>query len=52
MKAAVLEALGKITVKDVPDAEPGPGEVKLRVRACATRASILPQSSVTRWRAT
>ncbi len=39
MKAAVLEALGKITVKDVPDAEPAPGEVKLRVRACAVCGS-------------
>jgi len=39
MKAAVLEALEKIAVKEVPDVDPGPGEVKLRVRVCAVCGS-------------
>ncbi len=39
MKAAVLEELEKIRVKEVPDRAPGPGEIKLRVRACAVCGS-------------
>jgi L-iditol 2-dehydrogenase len=39
LRAAVLEALERIVVKDVPDPEPGPGEVKLRVHACAVCGS-------------
>jgi len=39
MKAAVLEALKQITVKEVADVEPGPGEVKLRVHVCAVCGS-------------
>lgn len=34
MKAAVLEGVGKIVVRDVPDPVAGPGQVLLRVRAC------------------
>jgi len=39
MKAAVLEALEKIVIKEVPDVEPGPGELKLRVHVCAVCGS-------------
>ena len=39
MKAAVLEELEKITVKEVPEQTPGPGEIKLRVHACAVCGS-------------
>ncbi len=35
MKAAVLENLNRITVKHVPTPNPGPGEVLLKVKACA-----------------
>ena len=39
MKAAVLEALERIVVKEVEDVEPGPAEVKLRVHVCAVCGS-------------
>jgi len=39
MKAAVLEALEKIVIKEVPDREPRSGEVKLRVHVCAVCGS-------------
>lgn len=35
MKAAVIESPGKIAVKEVPKPTPGPGEVLLKVEACA-----------------
>ena len=35
MKAAVLVGTQNIEIKDVPDPKPGPGEVVVRVRACA-----------------
>lgn len=35
MKAAVIESPGVIVVKDVPKPQPGPGEVLLKVDACA-----------------
>jgi len=41
VKAAVLEGLDRIAVKDVQEAPTGPGEVKLRVRACAVCGSDL-----------
>jgi len=34
MKAAVLEAPGKLVLKDVPIPVPGPGEALVRVKAC------------------
>ena len=39
MKAAVLEALNQITVKEVPTPQPGKGEVLLKVRSCAVCGS-------------
>ena len=39
MKAAVLEALDNIVVKEVPTPAPGDGEVLLRVRSCAVCGS-------------
>ena len=39
MKAAVLEALEQIVIKEVPDVEPRSGEVKLRVHVCAVCGS-------------
>ena len=33
MKAAVLENNGVLTYKDVPTPEPGPGHVRLKVKA-------------------
>jgi len=39
MRAAVIEALEKIVIKEVPDVEPGPGEMKLRVHVCAVCGS-------------
>jgi L-iditol 2-dehydrogenase len=39
MKAAVLEALENIVIKEVPDVVPGPGEIKLRVHVCAVCGS-------------
>ncbi len=35
MKAAVIQRPGVITVEDAPKPEPGPGEVLLKVEACA-----------------
>jgi propanol-preferring alcohol dehydrogenase len=36
MRAALLETQGQpLTVRDVADPEPGPGQLRLRVRACA-----------------
>ena len=35
MKALVLTEYGRLEYKDVPDPKPGPGEVLLRVKACA-----------------
>ena len=39
MKAAVLEALEQIVIKEVPDVEPRSGEVKVRVHVCAVCGS-------------
>jgi L-iditol 2-dehydrogenase len=39
MKAAVLEALERIVVREMPSADPEPGEIKLRIRACAVCGS-------------
>jgi len=39
MRAAVLEELEKLVVKEVPDPEIGPGEVLVRVQACAVCGS-------------
>jgi len=39
MKAAVLEELGKLVVKDVPDPETGPDDALVKVRACAVCGS-------------
>jgi L-iditol 2-dehydrogenase len=39
MRAAVLEDLNRLVVKEVPDPEIGPGEVLVRVRACAVCGS-------------
>ncbi len=39
MKAAVLEALNQITVKEVPTPKVGKGEILLRVRSCAVCGS-------------
>ncbi len=41
MKAAVLVGPQKIEIKDVPYLKPGPGEVVVRVRACAVCGSDL-----------
>jgi L-iditol 2-dehydrogenase len=41
MKAAVLEALDRMVVKEVETPSPGPGEVLVRVRACAVCGSDL-----------
>ncbi|OGO05827.1 MAG: hypothetical protein A2Y60_06105 [Chloroflexi bacterium RBG_13_54_9] len=41
MKAAILVGPQKIEVKDVPAPKPGPGEVVVRVRACAVCGSDL-----------
>jgi L-iditol 2-dehydrogenase len=34
MRALVLEEYGRLAIRDVPEPEPGPGEVLVRVRAC------------------
>jgi L-iditol 2-dehydrogenase len=34
MRALVLEEYGRLAVREVPEPEPGPGEVLVRVRAC------------------
>ena len=39
MKAAVLEDLNQITVKEMPTPKAGKGEVLLRVRSCAVCGS-------------
>jgi L-iditol 2-dehydrogenase len=39
MRAAVLEDLDRLVVKEVPDPQIGPGEVLVRVRACAVCGS-------------
>jgi len=39
MRAAVLEDLNRLVVKDVPDPQVGPGEILVRVRACAVCGS-------------
>ncbi|MDK2897446.1 MAG: hypothetical protein PWP04_1566 [Candidatus Atribacteria bacterium] len=41
MKAAVLEAIDRLVVKEVPDYQVGPGEILVRVRACAVCGSDL-----------
>ncbi len=41
MKAAVLEALDQMVVQEVPTPEVGPGEILVRVRACAVCGSDL-----------
>lgn len=43
MLAAVLHAIGDLRVEHVPDPEPGPGEVRLRVHACGICASDVPR---------
>jgi alcohol dehydrogenase, propanol-preferring len=35
MRAVVLDEVGRLAERDVPDPEPGPGEVLVEVRACA-----------------
>ncbi len=35
MRAAVLKDIGRLDIEDVPVPDPGPGEVLVRVRACA-----------------
>lgn len=39
MRAAVYEGEGRLVVKDVPDPEPGPGEVLVEVEACGVCGS-------------
>jgi L-iditol 2-dehydrogenase len=39
MRAAVLEELNRLAVKEVPDPQIGPGEILVRVRACAVCGS-------------
>ncbi len=41
MKAAVLEGIDKLAIKDVPTPTPGPGELVMRVKACAVCGSDL-----------
>jgi threonine dehydrogenase-like Zn-dependent dehydrogenase len=41
MRAAFLDAFQSITVREVPAPEPGPGEVRLRVRYCGICGSDL-----------
>jgi L-iditol 2-dehydrogenase len=41
MKAAVLEGLNTLVVKEVPTPRPGPGELLMRVKACAVCGSDL-----------
>ncbi|MCX6089497.1 MAG: alcohol dehydrogenase catalytic domain-containing protein, partial [Candidatus Atribacteria bacterium] len=41
MKAAVLEALDRLVVKEIPDYTVGPGEVLVRVKSCAVCGSDL-----------
>jgi L-iditol 2-dehydrogenase len=43
MRAAVLHAPGDIRVEEVPVAEPGPGQVLLRVAACGVCGSDVPR---------
>ncbi|MDI9644343.1 MAG: alcohol dehydrogenase catalytic domain-containing protein, partial [Candidatus Verstraetearchaeota archaeon] len=45
MKAAVLETIGKITIKEVNDPEPGPGGLIIAVKACG-----ICSSDVKMWR--
>ncbi len=42
MRAAVLVAPGRFELADVPQPEPGPGEVRLRIESCGVCASNLP----------
>jgi len=39
LKAAVFEAIEKLTLKEIPTPTPGPGEILLRVKACAVCGS-------------
>ena len=41
MEAILLKQPGQIELVDLPDEDPGPGEVKLRIEACSVCGSDL-----------
>lgn len=43
MKALVLEDIGKLVYKEVPDPVAGPGEVLLKIKACGICSSDIPR---------
>ncbi|TPG53377.1 L-iditol 2-dehydrogenase [Roseomonas nepalensis] len=49
MRAAVLEAPGQVSVREVPRPEPGPGQVRLRLEGCGVCASNLTPWSGPDW---
>ncbi len=49
MKAAVLEAPGRIRIAEVPLPEPGPGELRIRIEGCGVCASNLEPWAGLEW---
>lgn len=49
MRAAVIEAPGRISVIEVPRPEPGPGQLRLRIEGCGVCASNLTPWSGPDW---
>ncbi len=49
MRAAVLEAPGRMVVGEVPKPRPGPGQVRVRLEGCGVCASNLPPWEGREW---